>query len=109
MTDRVPDPWQDLGIPPQQIKPGLGVMVAYTLSAAVNNEPALICFARVVERASSDDAAVFRGNPEVWWLNVYTAPHVSLPQMFRADQILGIPALGIEGAYKAPSPVDDRT
>lgn len=99
MTNRAFDPWAGLGLHSHHLRPGLGVMVAYTLSAEVNNEPALICYARVIGQASRDDAAVYVGNPEVWWLDVYTAPGVTLPQMFRVDQILGVPALGIETAY----------
>lgn len=100
MSDkRVPDPWESLGLRPGQIEAGLGVMVAYTISAAVNGDPPLICYARAIQQATPAEAAVFVGEPEVWWLDVYTAPGVTLPQMFRVDQILGVPAIGIEAAY----------
>lgn len=79
-----------LGVPTDQIVPGLAVMVGYSASAAVNGGPVLICFARVRSVGSQ---------PGTWWLDVYTAPGVVLPQMFREREILGVPALGIEAAY----------
>lgn len=76
------------------LQPGTAVMVPYTASAVVNGDPALICYATVRGLAAEADAAGFNGGP-VYWLDVHTGGPTTLPQMFRADQILGVPAFGL--------------
>ena len=82
------------------MRPGMDVMVAYTMDAAVNGNPALIAYARVLSPAAGDDVQNWHDPDSVWWLQVYTAPGLSLPQMFPADQILGVPAIGIAEVYR---------
>lgn len=101
MVIMAPDPrlWDGLGVPPAMLKPGLAVMVAWgTVAALANGTPALIAYAEVVGPASESDAGVFNDPSDVWWLNVHMGPGAVLPQMYRADQILGIPALGLAPA-----------
>lgn len=80
------DRWEGLGVPPGMIETGLAVMVAYTASALTNGDPALICYATVV--AAAGDGS--------WWLEVHTGAGTRLPQKFPAEQILGVPALGLK-------------
>jgi hypothetical protein len=86
------DRWEGLGMLPGMLEPGMAVMVAAgTINAVVNGDPPIICYATVIDRAEA---------PDTWWLNVHMGMGSTLPQMYRADQILGIPALGlfVEGA-----------
>lgn len=99
MKHTSPDPWGALGVPREMVTAGLDVMVAYTVSAAVNGDPALICYATVIGPAQPSEAAALGDPGDVWWLDVHTAPGVSLPQMFHVGQILGIPAIGIADSY----------
>jgi len=84
--------WEGLGVPEGMLRPGLAVMVAAgTVSAVVNGTPAIVCYATVIGRADE---------PGMWWLRVYLGAGEPLPQMYRADHILGVPAIGL-----APAPV----
>ncbi len=49
-------------------------------------------------RASDDDTSRMVDPADVWWLDVHMGPGVTLPQMYRADQILGVPAVGLSMA-----------
>lgn len=87
---------EGLGVPPAMLEPGLAVMVPVgTISAAVNGGPSIVAYATVIGRASEHDAAVMADPSEMWWLDVHMGPGITLPQMYRADQILGVPALGL--------------
>ncbi len=92
---------EGLGVTLNELKPGVTVMVpAGRLAAAANGHPCIIATATVMGRASQKDTEnhteTFKSNPAgVWWLNVHMAPGASLPQMYRADEILGVPAYGL--------------
>lgn len=99
--------WQGLGITRDELRPDTVVMVAAgTIAAQVNGTPAIICLAEVIGPAGPDDASVYVNPDDVWWLNVHMAPGLSLPQMYHADQILGIPATGL-GMADRPNPLDE--
>lgn len=92
---------EGVGVTPQELmKAGTVVMVPVgAISAAVNGGPCIIAWAVVVGPAGESDASVFTNPEDVFWLDVYMAPGVApLPQMYRADQILGVPALGLQMA-----------
>lgn len=89
---------EGVGVTPRDLlTPGTAVMVPVNqISAVVNGGPCVIAWAVVRGPASDADAAVFTDPTGVHWLDVYLAPDVApLPQMYRADQILGVPALGV--------------
>lgn len=93
--------WEGVGVTPRELEPGTVVMVPVGQGAAIiNGGPCIIAWAIVRGPASEDDAAVFTDPTRKYWLDVYTGPGVFLPQMYAADQILGVPALGLnqEGA-----------
>lgn len=91
--------WEGLGVPAGMLEPGLAVMVPVgMIPAAVNGGPTIVAYATVMGRASEQDAAAFVDPAAMWWLEVHMAPGVTLPQMYRADQILGVPALGLSMA-----------
>lgn len=99
-----------IGITAQELTPGTAVMVPVgEIAAAVNGGPCIIAWAVVRGPASETDAAVFVDPSAMYWLDVYMVPGgPPLPQMYRADAILGVPALGLhmDGA-PAPSYVLD--
>lgn len=98
-----PQATEGLGVPVSMLQHGLAVMVATgTASAVVNGGPAIVCWATVRAPASPTDADGFVGGPW-YWLDVHMGGGVTLPQMYRADHILGIPALGLHpGRPKRP-------
>lgn len=68
------------------IRPGLKVLVRHgAASAAINGHLPLVCLGEVVERADAD----------VWWINVWMGVAEPIPQMYRTDEILGTPSLGL--------------
>lgn len=70
------------------ITAGLRVMVAAAPGAAeVNGFAPVICLAYV--RGPVDD------DPLRWWLDVELTTAVTLPQMYHADEFLGVPARGL--------------
>jgi hypothetical protein len=70
----------------EMIEPGDVVMVTVGgISAEINHHLRVVCLAVVRERAS--DAH--------WWLEVAVGPGTVLPQMYRDDEILGVPGRGI--------------
>lgn len=100
MTER----FQGVGITERELRPGTIVMVPVgQISATVNGGPCVIAWAEVLRPATGSESATFVDHFGVWWLNVYLAPGSPLPQMYRADDILGIPALGLNMAG-APTP-----
>jgi len=97
--------WEGVGVTPRDLTAGAVVMVpAGQVSAAANGGPCIIAWAVVVGPDDYDDAV---GPKAKWWLDVYTggpgAP--PLPQAYRAEEILGVPALGLshEGAPPRPA------
>lgn len=78
--------WDMLGVTGDQLKAGTVVMVATGPGPELNGDPAIICPATVIGPADE---------PNVWWLDMHVAPNVSLPQMYHAAQILGVPALSL--------------
>jgi hypothetical protein len=102
-----PDRWQGLGITRDQLKPGTAVMVPVgTIAAQVNGWPCTIAYAEVMGPAGPEEASVYVNPEDVWWLNVHMGPGLTLPQMYRADQILGVPATGLTMA-DGPNPLDE--
>lgn len=88
--------WQGLGVTRAELEPGRAVMVASgTVAAQVNGGPAIICYAEVIGPADESSASVMIDPSDVWWLAVFTGAGEPLPQMYRADEILGIPAIGL--------------
>lgn len=73
-------------------------------AAMVNGGPCIIAWA-IVQGPASKAAAASQVDPTaMWWLDVYMIPGgPPLPQMYRADAILGVPALGLH-MDAAPSP-----
>lgn len=97
MTDQREQRFEGLGITQAELRPGTKVMVAVgQVSAIVNGGPCVIALAEVIRPATGSESAVFVDHFAVWWLDVYMVPGGEpLPQMYHADQILGIPALGL--------------
>jgi hypothetical protein len=87
MRGKTPDTWEGLGVPRDQIERGMRVIVAMgTINALVNGEPALICMATVMGPGSSEGR---------WWLDVEYGPNATMPQEYHANEILGVPSLGL--------------
>lgn len=86
-----------IGVTPRELTDGTAVMVpAGQISAMVNGGPCIIAWAVVRGPASESDAAAFTDPAAMYWLDVYMVPgEPPLPQMYRADDILGVPALGL--------------
>jgi hypothetical protein len=102
-----------IGVTPRELTPGTVVMVAAgQVSAAVNGGPCLIVWAVVRGPVDPDQPADVKPD-DVFWLDVYAAPDLPqpLPQMYRAKEILGVPAPGLSmlGAPEAyPGMLPDR-
>lgn len=94
--------WEGLGVTGNELREGAQVMVpAGQIAALIEGHPCLIALATVIGPASGRDTTHFTEQHKaagMWWLNVHMAPGVCLPQMYPADQILGIPTLGIQMA-----------
>jgi hypothetical protein len=88
---------EGVGVTPRELTAGTAVMVPVGGAAAVvNGGPCIVAWAVVRGPASKGDAAVFTDPAAMWWLDVYMVPGgAPLPQMYRADAILGVPALGL--------------
>lgn len=101
--------WEGLGVTPNELREGVTVMVPVgQIAAIIEGQPCLIALATVMGPASSQETEQFTEQHKaagMWWLNVRMGPGVSLPQMYRADQILGIPSLGLAMPIPAP-PMD---
>jgi len=89
MTDRL----EGVGITPRELVPDTIVMVPVgEIPALVNGHPCVIAWAVVIGPVTTDtDPADPKGR---WWLNVYQGGGV-LPQMYPAEKILGVPAIGL--------------
>lgn len=89
--------FEGVGVTPRELEPGTTVMVPVGQgNALVNGGPCIIAWAVVVGPASEADAAAFTDPAAMHWLDVYMAPGIPpLPQLYRADTILGVPALGL--------------
>lgn len=86
--------WEGVGITRHELRAGTRVIVPVgAVSSAVNGTPCLIAWATVVGPASEYDTSVMVDPSDVWWLDVHIAAGMSfLRQMYRADEILGVPA-----------------
>lgn len=88
--------FEGVGVTVQELQPDTAVMVPVgQANALVNGDPCIIAWAVVRGRASQTEALPDTDPAALWWLDVYMAPGVRLPQMYRADTILGVPALGL--------------
>lgn len=97
--------WEGVGVTPRELEPGTVVMVPVgQASAIVNGGPCIIAWAVVRGPASESDTAVLTNPKAVYWLDVYMGPGVYLPQMYPAEQILGVPALGLSQDGAPPRP-----
>jgi len=76
----------------EHLRAGMHVMVLVgEVSSEINDHPPVVCAAKVVE----PDGPHAPGPPR-WWLLAWTGGHVPpLPQSYSAEEILGIPALGL--------------
>ncbi len=91
--------YEGIGVTPRELMaPGTVVMVPVgQASAVVNGGPCIIAWAVVRGPASESDAEVFTDPSQMYWLDVHMVPGgPPLPQMYRADAILGVPALGLQ-------------
>lgn len=97
---RVCERWEGLGVTVEELREGTQVMVPVgQIAAIIEGQPCLIALATVMGPAGDGESEHFSDRHKaagMWWLNVHMGPGVSLPQMYRADQILGIPVLGLE-------------
>jgi hypothetical protein len=85
---------EGIGVTPRELTPGTAVMVPVgQVDAAVNGGPCIIAWAVVRGPASEP---VFTDPAAMYWLDVYMVPGgPPLPQMYRAEAILGVPAPGL--------------
>lgn len=102
---RMSERHEGVGITPDQLAPGTVVMVPVgAVSAVVNGGPCVIAWAVVRGVADHFAASVFTDPAAVYWLDVYMVPGGEpLSQMYRADSILGVPAMGLR-MDGAPAP-----
>lgn len=100
---------EGVGVTPRDLATGTPVMVPVGgVAAIVNGGPCIIAWAVVRGPASESDAEVFTDPSAMYWLDVYMIPGgPPLPQMYRADAILGVPALGLsmQGAPDRDDPL----
>lgn len=108
--------FEGVGVTARELRPGTVVMVPVgQLNALVNGGPCVIAWAVVTGRAGLRRRRGPLPDPsEMWWLDVYLGSGTPpLPQMYRADAILGVPAPGLrmDGARGLDGPrhqgVDD--
>jgi len=99
------DHYEGLGITRQELVPGTVVMVPVgRIAAAVNGQPCIIAWAVVVGPVKDAGGPVYADHIDKYWLDVYVIPGgPPLPQMYRAEEILGVPALGLR-MQGAPEP-----
>lgn len=86
-----------VGITPRELRTGTSVMVPVgAVSAAVNGGPCLIAWAVVRGLAENPTTEGPADPADAYWLDVYLAPgRPPVPQVYRAGEILGIPAAGL--------------
>lgn len=88
--------FEGIGVTARELQPGTVVMVPVgQISAVVNGGPCIIAWAVVRGRVSEADAESSTDPAAMWWLDVYMSGEKPLPQMYRADTILGVPAFGL--------------
>jgi hypothetical protein len=90
--------FEGLGVTTRELAPGTVVMVAVGQGVAhINGDPCLIAWAVVRGPATEKDIEAVGVDPgDTYWLDVYAIPGGDpLPQMYRAGEILGVPALGL--------------
>lgn len=87
--------FEGLGITRDELALGTPVMVAASRTdSLVNGNPCLIAWAVVRGPANPEKVGVDPG--DAYWLDVYMIPGgPPLLQMYRAGEILGVPALGL--------------
>ena len=69
------------------IQPGMHVMVqCAVIPGELNGHLPIVALGKVIGPADRDD---------IWWVGVYLGQSEPLPQMYRLDEILGTPALGL--------------
>jgi len=69
------------------------------ISAELYDHPPVLCLARVVGTHDQLEPRVTR-----WWLDVWPDPGgPPLPQLYRAEEILGVPAYGFVPPAPAPA------
>lgn len=89
--------FEGVGVTARELVPGHVVMVPVgAIPAVINGGPCVIAWAVVRGPASAVEAASYADPATIWWLDVYMGPAVFIPQMYRADDILGVPAIGLQ-------------
>lgn len=88
---------EGVGITRDELRAGVQVMVPVGAAvSAISGTPCIIAWATVIGPATEWEASIMVDPSDMWWLDVHVGPGGSgLPQMYRADQILGIPALSL--------------
>ena len=89
------DRFEGVGVTPRELVEGTIVMVPVgEIAAWVNGHPCVIAWAVVIGPAEEGTDPT---NPKAqWWLNVYsTGGGEPMPQMYPAEKILGVPAIGL--------------
>lgn len=87
---------EGVGVTARELAPGTIVMVAAgRIPAIVQGQPCLIAMAEVIGPASVSDTSAQVDADDMYWLRVHLGAPEPLPQMYRAREILGIPALGL--------------
>lgn len=85
---------EGVGITLGELRPGTAVMVPMGRIGGAVGQPCVIAWAVV-----GGPASFVEGRPcadDLWWLDVYAIPGgPPIPQVYRADEILGVPALGL--------------
>lgn len=96
-----PERFEGVGVTARELRPDTVVMVPVgQVNAVVNGGACMIAWAVVRGPATTpatDDPS------QLWWLDVHMGAGAVLPQMYRADTILGIPALGLSMDGAAPA------
>jgi hypothetical protein len=94
---------EGVGVTPRELAAGTVVMVPVGRFAAnINGQPCVVAWA--VVRGPVNDGQDVTDPAASWWLDVYTIPGGDpMPQMYRAGEILGVPALGLS-MDGAPTP-----
>lgn len=87
---------EGIGITPRELKPGTKVIVPVgRLAAMANGDPCVIAWATVMGPVDPATNTTLVDPTDTWWLDVHMVPGPEsdgLPQMYRAEEILGIPA-----------------
>lgn len=89
--------FEGVGVTHNDLRPGTIVMVAVgRVPASVNGHSCVVAPAEVMRPATDEERRIYKDpTTEAWWLDVFTAPGVYLPQMYRTAEILGLPAASL--------------